>query len=187
MRKINFLFIAILLSCINIFAVTDTLRTSGVNAYWSEGVRGDNPSLGQRGYVYGVTTTSDTLKNVASILVSQPFGVRASTELPGLPGRHARNTCSATTFMVGINVTTAYTGGAATLTVQGSGDGVNWTLVYTASASLASVIGSTGTTWYLVDLKTTNVQLPYYRLVFNAGGATVNRAGKMKMLYIIPQ
>jgi hypothetical protein len=84
-------------------------------------------------------------------------------------------------------VTVAYTGGAATLTVQGSGDGVNWTLVSTASANLSSVITATGTTWYLVDLKTTNIQLPYYRLVFNANAATVNRAGKMQMLYILPQ
>jgi len=71
--------------------------------------------------------------------------------------------------------------------VQGSGDGISWTTVSTASANLSSVITSTGTTWYAVDLNTTNVQLPYYRLVFNAGAATVNRAGKMQMLYILPQ
>jgi hypothetical protein len=187
MKTIKYLLILSALLCVQIFGVTDTLRTSGVNAYWTESGKGANDALGQKGYVFGTTTISDTLKNVASTLVTQPFGVRAATELPGQIKGHSRNTCSATTFMVGINVTTAYTGGAATLTVQGSGDGVNWTLVYTASANLSSIITSTGTTWYLVDLKTTNVQLPYYRLVFNAGGATVNRAGKMKMLYIIPQ
>ena len=189
MKRINvFIMVCMtLLLSTQIFGVTDTLKTSGKVAYWTESVKGQNDALGQKGFVYGVTTISDTLKNAASILVSQPFGVRAVTELPGRTTGHSRNSCSATTFMVGINVTTAYTGGAATLTVQGSGDGVNWTLVYTASASLASVIGSTGTTWYLVDLKTTNIQLPYYRLVFNAGAATVNRVGKMQMLYILPQ
>jgi hypothetical protein len=189
MKQIN-IFIAVCLTLMlstQIFGVTDTLKTSGKVAYWTESVKGANDALGQKGYVFGTTTTSDTLKNVVSILVSQPFGVRASTELPGQIKGHSRNACSATTFMVGINVTTAYTGGAATLTVQGSGDGVNWTLVSTASANLSSVITATGTTWYLVDLKTTNIQLPYYRLVFNANAATVNRAGKMQMLYILPQ
>jgi len=82
----------------SIFAVTDTLRTSGVNAYWTESVKGANAELGQGGYVYGVTTISDTLKTAASILVSQPFGVRASTELPGKIKGHSRNKCSATTL-----------------------------------------------------------------------------------------
>ena len=146
MKRINvFIMVCMtLLLSTQIFGVTDTLKTSGKVAYWTESVKGASDALGQKGYVYGVTTTSDTLKNAASILVSQPFGVQASTELPGLIKGHSRNACSATTFMVGINVTTGYTGGAATLTVQGSGDGVNWTLVYTASASLASVIGSSG-------------------------------------------
>jgi hypothetical protein len=187
MKRINVFIMAcmVLLSCTQIFAVTDTLRTGGKNAYWTESVKGANPSLQQNGYVYGTTTESDTLKNVASILVSQLLGVRAVTELPGQTKGHSRNKCSNTKFMVGINVNVAYTGGAATLVVQGSGDGINWTTVATASANLSSIITSTGTTWYVVDL--TNIFLPYYRIAFNAGGATVNRVGRMQMLYILPQ
>jgi hypothetical protein len=168
-----------LLLCTQIFAVTDTLKTSGVVANWTESVRGFNAGLNQKGYVYGVTTISDTLKTSTSILVSQPLGKISATST------QRRNLCSNTKFLVGINVTTAYTGGAATLVVQGSGDGINWVTVATASANLSSVITSTGTTFYSVDL--TLIFLPYYRLVFNAGGATVNRVGKMQMIYVLPQ
>jgi hypothetical protein len=186
MKNLSIFLIIMFFLSMQLYAVTDTLKTSGKVAYWTESPKGANDALLQKGFVYGVTTTSDTLKAATNALVSQPFGVRAVTELPGLIKGHSRNLCSGTSFMVGINVTTAYTGGAATLIVEGSGDGVNWTTVYT-SGSLAGVIGSTGTTWYLVDLKTTNVQLPYYRLNFNKAGATVNRAGKMQMMYALPQ
>ena len=177
-----------MLISMQLYAVTDTLKTSGKVAYWNnngntagnyEGVRGFNAALGQKGYVYSITTESDTLKNAASVLVTQPFGQRTATDA------QRRNLCSNTKFMVGINVNIAFTGGAATLVVQGSGDGTNWVTVATASSNLSSVITGPGTTWYLVDL--TSIFLPYYRLVFNAGGATVNRVGRLQMMYCLPQ
>lgn len=179
MRKINFLFIAILFFSIQLLAATDTLKTSGVVQVWKESVVGDSKALSQAGYVYGHTATGDTLKAATNALVSPIFGVGN-----GVVPAKARNLCSNTKFMVGINVTTAFTGGAATLVVQGSGDGINWTTAYTASASLAGVIGSTGVTWYLVDL--TSIYLPYYRIIFNGNNATVNRAGKLQFLYCLP-
>ena len=179
MKTIKFLFIAILFVSIKMLAATDTLKTSGVIQVWKESVVGDSRVLGQAGYVYGHTATSDTLKGATNALISPIFGVGN-----GVISTKARNLCSGTKFMVGINVTTAYTGGAATLIVQGSGDGVNWTTAATASANLSSVITGTGVTWYLVDL--TSIYLPYYRLIFNGGNATVNRAGELQFLYALP-
>ena len=75
MKTIKFLFIAILFVSIKMLAATDTLKTSGVIQVWKESVVGDSKVLGQAGYVYGHTATSDTLKGATNALISPIFGV----------------------------------------------------------------------------------------------------------------
>lgn len=173
MKKIiSAIFIVLFFLSAPIFSmVPDTL--SGV---WTESVKGESSALSQTGYVYGTTATSAVLSDSVQSLVSPIMGITTYNTAP-------RNAFSGTKFLVGVNVTTAYTDVAATLIVEGSGDGVTWATVATASSDATPNV--TGVKWYLVDL--TSVYLPYYRLIFNKGALQVNTLGKLKFLYALPQ
>lgn len=175
MKKIIFL---MLIFSVQLFARVDldTIKASGSLVYWTETVRGANPSLSQKGDVVGATVTSDTLKTATANLISPILGVKTST---GLAKDLVRNNISNTKFLVGLNIMTAYSSVSATLILQGSGDGTYWATLSTLSSNTAP--STTGVTWYPADLS--GYYLPYYRVVFNNSAQTVNRVGKLRFLY----
>jgi hypothetical protein len=145
--------------------------------YFTEKVKGDSAKRGQKGFVIGETvTTSAVLSNTANVLVSYPFGHKASDDLD------TNNVCAGKKIVVGMNVTTAYDDVVAILGVQVSYNGTDWVAGATAIADTTPNV--TGIKQALVDL--TSIYAPFFRLAFNTSGLNCGTSGKAKFFYAIP-
>lgn len=74
--------------------------------------------------------------------------------------------------------TVAFADVAATLTLQGSLDGTNWTTLATLDSD---VVHTAGTLVYYPDLN--GKEAPYYRFQFNGGSLAAGTAGRFKILF----
>lgn len=129
---------------------------------------------GQDKYIYGETRIAYLgAADSVGYIYTRPFGTAS-----GL-----RTNASGKKIVIGFNITVAFANVAATGTVEVSADGTNWATQSTFSQDLTPDV--TGAQVYVLDLTATYA--PYVRIKFNASGLKIERSGRVKFFYAIPQ
>ena len=155
-----------------LIAFAASLNAQTASGYFTEVTKGSVKAWNQNGFTYG-STTAVKAGGAAYYIVSKPLGTTAA---------NVRNAFMGKKVLLGINVTVAFADVNATVVVQVSGDGTNW--VDHSTLDSDSTPNVTGVQWYLADF--TSTYAPFVRLIFNAGGLTINTNGYISFLYAIP-
>lgn len=120
-----------------------------------------------------------------SITTKSLLGKFTIAETPVLETAATPTNTSAFTLTIGDQApvvqlvkTVAFSDVAATLAIQGSLDGVNWTTISTLDAD---VVHTVGTLVYYPDLN--GKEAPYYRFQFNGGSLAAGTAGRFKIVF----
>lgn len=161
------------------YASAQTAAQTTVAGYFTETTvpLKNNLIAGQNQYTYGITGTAVGAGDTTYAIATKPLGQNTVSTTNGV-----RNSLMGSKVAIGINISIAFADVNATLVTQISYDGTSWVTYETLDSDTTPNL--TGIQSYVADF--TSCKAPFVRLCFNAGNLQINKAGRIKFMYAIP-